>query len=139
MIEVDVQTKIVKAVIAGGGAAHKLSNRFLIGVSDLLIKQPSRPALLMEVKLAKFSASIRPDHQFKLDVSHLQKDFLRQYHRAGMAAGVISAVLRGSRLWLAYFRLDHMDATGYTAMVEQHQIDGFDQDAIYTTLEQFRS
>lgn len=87
MKELDIQTKTIKAVEAAGGAAVKLSNRFLIGVADLLIKLPEIPTMLMEVKL-----NLMPIQKetVNLDTTKLQQDFLRSFGKAGVDCGVIS-------------------------------------------------
>lgn len=88
MKETDLQSLTIKAVRLYGGAAHKLSNRFLVGVSDLLVKLPKLPAALLEVKYDERAdmpvAGIVPD------VTVLQYKFLKEYHDAGMRCGVMS-------------------------------------------------
>jgi len=44
------QTKMVKAIQAAGGYAQKTAHRTKVGVPDLLIKMPEKPAALIEVK-----------------------------------------------------------------------------------------
>ncbi len=41
MLETDLQKYVIDVVRARGGAAYKLSHRFAIGVSDLLVKLPN--------------------------------------------------------------------------------------------------
>lgn len=130
MKEIDCQSLVIDAVRAHGGAAHKLSNRFLIGVSDLLVKLPDRPAALLEVKLNKFSSLAG---LFGLDVTHLQKKFLNDYYDANMGCGVLSFIehnrkgIRG--LYLAAFGLDSMHQTDYHVRREDHVWLGKDKDA----------
>lgn len=116
MRELDCQSLIIDAVRAQGGAAHKLSNRFLVGVSDLLVKLPKYPAALFEVKLAKFSMKISDGHDFMPDLTKLQEDFLLGYARAGMACGLLSFVQRGNDrrgLHMAQFKIDPADRSCY--------------------------
>lgn len=128
---------VVKAVKASGGAGCKLSHRFVVGVSDLLVKLTHRPAMLLEVKFAKYGPGIHDNHVVKLDVSHLQQNFLRDYRNAGMLTGVLSAVLVGQRLLLAVFNLDVMTRSSYTVQVSDHQTDGRKPEAIVEMLGDF--
>lgn len=114
MKEVDYQKFVLDIAREAGGAGHKLSNRFLIGVSDLLIKLPGREAALIEVKLAKFAPTTKPDHEFDLGVTVLQREFLKKYHKAGMRVGVLSFVEHGrQKLWADVFGLDSFNEAGY--------------------------
>lgn len=131
MKETACQSLMIDAVRANGGAAHKLSNRFLVGVSDLLVKLPARPAMLLEVKLNKFSSLTDDGHGFMLDVTKLQDDFLRRYARAGMLCAVASFVQIGSDrrcLALALFKIDYTDKDCYCrgdhVRVGQHRLLG---------------
>lgn len=96
MREVDCQSKVIKAVRDAGGAAHKLSNRFLVGVPDLLCQLPTYAAFLLEVKLDKRTKVFSP---VRPDVTPLQFKFLSEYNRAGMATGVLSFVQINRELW----------------------------------------
>jgi hypothetical protein len=121
MNELAVQNKIKAAVVEAGGAAHKLSTPFKIGICDLLIKLPSTPAVLAEVKLAKFkNPQISPNRTFKLDVTHNQMAFLDQFEAAGMTCRVISAVQLGIKLYLCMLTLDTVRASAYTVHVSAH-------------------
>lgn len=120
MIEVELQTLIKLSVRSQGGAAHKLSNRFMVGVSDLLVKLPSFPAALIEVKHQRFSAKVSDDRVFKLDVTVPQQQFLRAYRQAGMRCGIASGIQKGRHLYLLLLVLDRAHTTGYTARVGDH-------------------
>lgn len=114
MKEVDYQKFVLDIVREAGGAGHKLSNRFLVGVSDLLIKLPGREAALIEVKLAKFSPKTEQNHKFDLGVAVLQREFLNKYRKAGMTVGVLSFVEHGrQKLWAEVFGLDSFNEAGY--------------------------
>lgn len=108
MKETDVQKRVIDAVRAHGGAAHKLSNRFLVGVPDLLIKLPGLPAFIMEVKLDK--RAVFPDnnrHPVVPDVTRAQWNFLKEYHDASMMTGVLSFVQHKRQLFCLHVFLPH--------------------------------
>lgn len=101
MIEVGLQTALIKAFRSGGGAAHKLSNRFLVGVSDLLVKMPGNPAWLLEVKRNK-----RPIRQTSIPdagVTPIQDKFMRDFRDAGMITGVVSFLYEDRKHWIGVF------------------------------------
>lgn len=119
MIETEVQKLVIDAVRTAGGAAHKLSHRFNVGVADLLVKlndeyKPSGlrghdstryfPAMLLEAKLDKIkNVADKPNHPIVPDVTVPQHSFLTAYAKAGMVCGVMSFIedRRGRRgLWL---------------------------------------
>lgn len=117
MKEVDAQSLVIRSVRAAGGAAHKLSNRFLIGVCDLLVKMPGRPAVLIEVKLQKIGITTSDSYAFIPDLTKLQEEFLLHYSRAEMATGLLSFVERGGlgrrHLSVAWFGIDKNRSMGY--------------------------
>jgi hypothetical protein len=99
MKEIDLQSDIIAAVIEGGGAAHKLSHRFSVGVADLLVKLPGGPSKLIEVKLNERPAQAKTP--IVLDITRPQVEFLMKYHKAGMVAGIMSLAhdrTKGKRL-----------------------------------------
>lgn len=118
MREINCQSLIVSLVKAHGGAAHKLSNRFLIGVCDLLVKLPAEPAALIEAKLERITLIAPTDRSILLEVTKLQRAFLLEYYRAGMICGVASFVERGEKglrgLSVGLFRLDVLEQRGYS-------------------------
>jgi len=100
MNELSLQNRVVKVVRASrGGAAHKMSHRFLVGVPDLMVKVPKYPAMLLEVKKDE-----RPKMKqtVTLDVTVPQKRFLLQWAGAGVMCGVMSFLyqVRPRRLWV---------------------------------------
>lgn len=142
MKEVDLQSLVIKAVRNKGGAAHKLSHRFLIGVSDLLVKLSNCPAVLLEAKLNKFSHTTTLSHRFDSGVTVLQREFLRKYYNAGMKCGVLSFVEhgRGSRAGrVAVFGLDKFDGAGYLRpQISDHTTFGDNREqTIYEIIERF--
>lgn len=124
MKELDCQKLVVDVVRANGGAAHKLSHRFLVGVCDLLVKFPSAPATLLEAKLAKLKR-LDPQHTIELAVTVPQIQFLRAYRKVGMRCGVLSFIQypndKGHRvLKAAIFDLDTLEAHSYCVMAKDH-------------------
>ena len=82
--ETDVQAELVKATTDAGGWGLKLNNRFLKGIPDLLLKWPTRPAALIEVKICP---PLGLNHGFYLDLTSHQVRSLRRFHDAGGTAG----------------------------------------------------
>lgn len=136
MNELEVQTRIRRAVEGAGGAAHKLSTPFKVGISDLLVKLTNCPAMLIEVKLAKYGKGVRPDHLIKLAVTHNQIQFLERFAAAGMICGVVSSLQIGRQLLLCCLELDAIRAVGYTVPVSVHAFAAFPAD-ITTMLHRF--
>jgi len=100
MNELSLQNRVIKVVRASqGGAAHKLSHRFLVGVPDLMVKVPKYPVMILEVKKDE-----RPKVKevVTLDVTVPQKRFLLQWAAAGVMCGVMSFLYqeRPKRLWV---------------------------------------
>lgn len=114
MNELGLQKLIVDAVNGAGGFARKMNNRFLIGVSDLIVKLPPQvmhgssrgcPAGFLEVKQRAYN--IRGLTEFEPGgdgVTHQQAKFLTEAWTAGMPCGVASFLQAGSgsgaRYWL---------------------------------------
>lgn len=80
--ELHLQSKCVDAVREMGGFAQKCSNRFLIGVPDLLVQLPGYTTSFWEVKWTPVIA-LKPDPTVK------QKVWLRDFTKAGGFCGVI--------------------------------------------------
>lgn len=115
MKETDLQSMLVDAVEYARGRGHKMSNRFLIGVSDVIVKLPKWPAGFIEVKQRAYPTSDKP---FELDVTTPQANFLRDFDAAGMPCGVASflqsGVGTGKKIWLSvmtYRTLAYTDDT----------------------------
>lgn len=89
MKELDYQKLIIDVVRTHGGAAFKLSNRFLVGVSDLLVKLPALPPALLEVKLDAIPVK---SNLIGLSVTVPQKRFLAAFGQAGMHTGIVSII-----------------------------------------------
>lgn len=125
MIETECQQLIVRAAKEAGGEALKLNNRFLVGVADLLVKIPGCHPEWLEAKLSKFSVkTLAHGHTWELDVTKKQKDFLRDWDRAGMRTGVASFVMpvggNVGSLCLGIWSYDQMVARNWTVTSDAH-------------------
>jgi hypothetical protein len=89
MKELEFQTLVRKAVEREGGFGLKMSNRFLVGVPDLLVHLPGAPTMVLEAKFSKVASTVRP---YRLELSPRQSLTLRQMAGAGMVAGVVSLI-----------------------------------------------
>lgn len=85
MMEVEFQRNICNAARAEGGYAHKRSNRFMVGIVDLLIKMPAAPAAIIECKMV----TIPKQHNtvIHIDMTKLQRADLKEFRRAGGWSG----------------------------------------------------
>ena len=120
MQELDLQNRVVKAVRASqGGAAHKLSHRFLVGVPDLLIKVPKYPVMIVEVK--KNERPKVQDH-VTLDLTVNQERFLAQWATAGVMCGVMSFLyrIRPRGLWVQLLPIRAVMATECKMWLENY-------------------
>jgi len=127
MIETECQKLVTDAVEEARGEGLKLNNRFLVGVVDLLVKLPDCPPMWLEAKLAKFSDKIKPTHRWDVGCTAKQKEFLRDWHRAGMLTGVVSFVqttggnMRSLRMALYSYSDMTTNDLGWWAMVKDHK------------------
>ena len=123
MIETEMQQLIIDAVKRRGGFAVKLSNRFLVGVVDLLVKLPRYPAGLLECKRYDYAGK-EAVAEFDLAVTGPQQRFLRDADAAGMPCGVASFTQRrnfGVRsLGLAIYTLAQVEGFKYVARADDH-------------------
>lgn len=96
MKETDHQTQIKLSVKRQGGYAIKLSNRFTIGIPDLLIMLSPFVPLIAEVKdLGECVA----DFDRKLDVTPKQNDELKKMNAAYMIHGIQVGILLVTLRW----------------------------------------
>lgn len=141
MREVQYQSLVLQAVRDAGGAGHKLSNRFLIGVCDLLIKMPNWAPMLVEVKLAKFAKSTGDDHEFDVGVTVPQHEFLKKYRNAGMETGVLSFIEHGNaraqNLRVGAFKLDVFAGPCLYATIGEHKRAENRKNGILEALQEF--
>lgn len=100
MNELQAQKLVIDAVRSVGGAGWKLSNRFLVGVPDLLLCLPRQPIGVWEVKI-----NDRPKRavHVKLEVTPLQEKTLNDLHNAGGYCGVISFLRDDKQLLIAAY------------------------------------
>jgi hypothetical protein len=93
MREVDLQSKILEWVKEEGGYGRKLSNRFLVGIPDLLIRiMPARSArgvlLVAEVKLHTRDFVLGPnDAEVKTGVTPKQHQELSRFEHSVVIVG----------------------------------------------------
>lgn len=120
MKETDLQKLVCDVISDRGGFARKLSNRFLVGVADLLIKLPEFPANVLEVKQTRWGPKL---DKIELAVTKLQQEYLIDARSAGMNSGVISFVQREGRrhLWMQVFSIDYLIQTGFNVNLHQHE------------------
>ena len=126
MNELDAQRLICKSAVSGGGFAFKMSNRFLVGVPDLLVKIPQYPTMLIEVKLDKSKVKDPID----VEVTPTQGGYLRRARAAGMVTGVASFLQRTSRLCLCIVpTLPHFtgDSNHHSIYIDEYEV--LDRDA----------
>lgn len=83
--ETALQTDLIHAAEAEGGYGLKLSNRFTIGVLDLLIQLPGQCTRIIECKRAVLP--VRPTTPIKVELEVLQRRTLRDLQKAGAFAG----------------------------------------------------
>lgn len=81
--ELFLQSKVVESIRELGGFAQKCSNRFLIGVPDILCQLPGFSTSYWEVKKSPHKKWMCPD------LSPKQKIWLRDFTKAGGFGGVI--------------------------------------------------
>lgn len=120
--ELQMQKETVDAVRTVGGFAHKMSNRFLIGVADLLIKLPQteHPAMVLEVKINKLPLKTKT---ITLNVSPLQERYLCDAAAAGMPAGVLSFVKGPNRmLMVSMMNIADAFAVDYKVNLEDRHV-----------------
>lgn len=106
MNELQFQTLIVDAVRSVGGFSHKMANRFLVGVPDLLAKLPKLTATFWEVKIA--NAPVR-NTRVKLDATAPQLKWLRDYYDAGGTCGIIGGLRCSDGLYICADRIDKFE------------------------------
>lgn len=130
MRELEYQKEVVDAVRQNGGAAWKLSSKFLVGVVDLYVQLPPDPNPAWGVPLPRSAMLIEakwcvrpktPSTQIKLEVTPKQLKMLRDNHNAGGVSGVASFVNGKGREWgIGLFTLDQL---GKDMIVSQDQHD----------------
>ena len=87
--ELQFQKRLIDAVEERGGWAIKLSNRFTIGIPDLLVQIWGWPTMLLEVKLVELPVNDYTKMQVLSPLTALQKQTIIKAQNAGALAGVI--------------------------------------------------
>lgn len=125
MREVDCQKLLVAAVSEDhAGMGLKLDNPFVKGPSDTILKLVGSEPFWCEVKLhRRVATSTRPN--WPLDVTQLQKNFLRDWDYAGMLASVGSFVIEKDgdvrSLRFALYTYRQMEKAAWSASWADHQ------------------
>lgn len=129
MNELDCQQLVIDAVEDKdvGGRGLKFNNRFIVGVTDLLIKLPGHETLILEAKLHKFAArTIETGYNIAdIGCTMKQKMYLRDWGFAGIRTGVVSFVMRldgnVGDLMMALFSYENMVARDWSAHTDDHK------------------
>lgn len=98
--ELDLQRWVVNTVRRNSGFAFKLSNRFLVGVPDILIQMPFSITSIWEVKVN--DRLVTRDY-ITLEVTAMQEKWLRDYATSMGVCGVISFVRDSKELMMAVY------------------------------------
>ena len=98
--ELYFQKKLIDAAEKLGGYGFKMSNRFLVGVVDLLIQLPNCPTLLLEVKQKALTPGTK---LVNVGLRPLQSAHLAKHLRSGGYGGwVMIAWLPNGERWVMY-------------------------------------
>jgi hypothetical protein len=106
--ELDYQHDVVDLVNNQGGFGLQLNNRFIIGVVDLFVKPRGHWPAFIEVKkeVREVGTNTR---LFDLDVTVLQRNFLRRAARGDMRAGVLSLIVSRSAEYFRFISIQDLD------------------------------
>lgn len=142
MRELEWQRETIKVARAHGGFGWKLAAKFLIGVPDLLIKLPNRPAALIEVKWQRVIKAER----VRLAVTVPQRNFLAGFEGAGGASFVMSFLTKGTDIGIGMWAMSDKspvydpltDKVVYSALTAEHRWSKLRDraEAIWQTLEE---
>lgn len=125
MLEIEVQRYMIDVVKERGGAGHKMSHKFNMGVCDLLLKFPRpAPAVLFEVKNKWCTEKyLHAGSSFELAVTRPQREFLSGFYDAGMKVGVVSFLQWAGKSGLAMgvFQLDLLKPMRYHVLLAMHE------------------
>lgn len=126
MIETDCQKLCIEAVEEIGGRGLQFNNRFIVGVTDLLLQIPGHGAMILEAKLHKFSAkTLAAGHLIEdIGATAKQKMYLRDWGYAGMLTGVVSFVMEQGAdvrsLQMKIYPYEKMLARNWSVSTEEH-------------------
>lgn len=82
--ELYFQKQLINAAVEMDGYGQKLSNRFIVGVPDLLLQVPGWRTTLVEAKQHFFVPNPKIIH---IDLTKIQEDRLKRHTRSGGDAG----------------------------------------------------
>ena len=109
MNELGYQRLILKAVTEVGGCGWKLSNKFLVGIPDLVMSMPWFGTSFWEVKMAQMPKKI--PGMVKWKCTKLQLDTLQKLNAAGARGGFI-VIAKGDRCdYIALYRTQQIGDT----------------------------
>lgn len=110
--ELRLQKLVVELVKEHGGFAVKLAHRHLVGVPDLFVQIPFKPALFLEAK----QVSYRQVRKVPMAVTGPQFNFLKNAALAGMRCGVICFLQTPDAFGVVVEDVrTHQDYTGFEA------------------------
>lgn len=130
MIETECQQLVIDAVEEIDGCGLKFNNRFIVGVTDLLLQIPGHGAMILEAKLHKFSGKTLAagHHITNIGCTAKQEMYLRDWNYAGMLTGVVSFVAeQGSdirSLQMAIYSYEEMLKRHWSAHTYDHELLG---------------
>lgn len=121
--ETQFQKDLIDEAARQGGYGIKMSNKFLAGVPDLLIKMPAWPSAVL-VEMKKNAEVSKNAPRVLVGITALQMDHLRRANAAGIPSYVMSIMsLRGfpSTFFVAVCRiLDQSAESGYTIPIQTY-------------------
>jgi hypothetical protein len=88
MNELQFQRELIKAAEFNKGFGIKLSNKFLVGVPDLLIQVPGFRTTMIECKIKKFKSKLDLSKSFRVDLTKIQANTLYSFRKSGGVSGV---------------------------------------------------
>lgn len=115
--ELHYQRLVIDAVKSIGGFAFKSSNRHLAGVADLYIVANGLPASYWEVKLDDWPVR---KQTVKLDLTPLQRKFLRDNEAGGGVSGVIGFAKAGPMLKMTTLTYDAAESLNYECPIKYY-------------------
>jgi hypothetical protein len=118
MKELQAQKLVVDAVEDGGGYGTKMSNRFTVGILDLLLKLPGIEILYLEAKLREWPKTL---DVVKLDFTEPQKKHAKDSWKAGTLSGGISFLTKKNGFGVYIVNTPDLVDANWTAPVNCHK------------------
>lgn len=103
MNELDLQKHLCDTAITDGGFAFKMSNQYMVGVSDLSVSLLHHQHCFVEVKYAKSLSRVGKQQFVLVDLTPHQRRFLYRVHVAGGSAGWVQAVSLNQQGRVAFY------------------------------------